>query len=157
MLRLITSLQTGTGHQIEPDMSNVIEELSCRAPTIVISSLCVAIIAYWVETPVWLPYGLAIGLGCMALVLMSRRQRRPANKADEGDAGWLAQELAGNGSPSGTYPLGFCAVVTIALTGFQGAYALPAWAALALIAAWAVANARYPTGDEPEGLPPLSD
>lgn len=122
--------------------------ISSRTPLVVIVSLCVSLIANWIAAPVWLPYGLAIVLGCMALVLMARRSRPPAADADSDNSGWLAQELAGNGSPSGTYPLGFCAVVTIALTGFQDAYALPGWAALAVIAAWAIANARYPTEDE---------
>lgn len=117
---------------------------------IVIVSLCVALLASWVEAPLWLPYGLAIALACLALVLMAKR-RRPSVEADAGDGGWLAQELAGNGSPSGTYPLGFCAVVTIALTGFQDAYSMPGWAALALTAAWAVANASYPAKDDFEG------
>jgi len=127
-----------------------LDEVSRRTPTILIVSLCAALVGYWVEAPVWLPYGLAIALACLAVVLMSKRRPRPSVDADAGDSGWLAQELAGNGSPSGTYPLGFCAVVTIALTGFQDAYATPGWAALALTAAWAIANARYPTERESE-------
>lgn len=137
--------------------ASLLGELSRRVPAIVTVSLCAALLLYWVEAPAWLPYGLAIGLACIALVMMARRKRPPATNPDAADSGWLAQELAGNGSPSGTYPLGFCAVVTIALTGFQEAYAMPAWAALGLIAAWAIANARYPTGDEPQGLPPFND
>jgi len=118
---------------------------------IVMVSLCAELVGYWVEAPVWLPYGLAAALACQALILMAKRRRRPSVDADAADSGWLAQELAGNGSPSGTYPLGFCAVVAIALTGFQDAYAMPGWAALALTAAWAVANASYPAKDEFEG------
>ena len=34
------------------------------------------------------------------------------------------------------------ALVTIWLTGIQGTYALPAWAALALAVAWSIANLR---------------
>ena len=130
--------------------ASILDEVSRRTPTILIVSLCAALVGYWVEAPVWLPYGLAIALACLAVVLMAKRRPRPSVDADAGDSGWLAQELAGNGSPSGTYPLGFCAVVTIALTGFQDAYATPGWAALALTAAWAIANARYPTERECE-------
>lgn len=131
--------------------ANLLNMLSRRTPAIVIGSLCVAVVAYWIEAPAWLPYGLAIGLAALALVLMARRHRRPAVVENSDDGGWLAQELAGNGSPSGTYPLGFCAVVTIALTGFQETYALPGWAALLLIAAWAMANANYPREDGGSG------
>lgn len=126
----------------------MLADFSRRTPRIVIVSLCAALVGYWVEVPVWLPYGLAIALACLALTLLAKRRRRPSVQADAGDSGWLAQELAGNGSPSGTYPLGFCAVVTIALTGFDDAYAMPGWAALALTAAWAIANARYPAEHE---------
>jgi hypothetical protein len=137
--------------------ASVLGELSRRTPLIVVVSLCVAIVADWVEAPVWLPYGLAIGLAGMALMFMARRNHRPAADPDSEDTGWLAQELAGNGSPSGTYPLAFCAVVAIALNGFQEAYSAPGWVALVLIAAWAMANARYPANDEADGPPRLSD
>lgn len=126
----------------------VLQGFSRRAPTIVISSLFVALLAYWTEAPFWLPHGLAIALVGLALILMATRHPRTGTTKDAGDANWLTNELAGNGSPSGTYPLGFFAIVTLALTGFEGAYALPAWAALALIAAWAVANAQYPPADD---------
>jgi hypothetical protein len=38
----------------------------------------------------------------------------------------IAYELAGKGSPSGFYILGFFSLLAIMLTGFDGAYALPA-------------------------------
>lgn len=127
----------------------VLQGFSRRAPTIVIVSLCVALLAYWTEAPLWLPHGLAIALVVLALILMATRNHAPIGTTkDGGDTNWLTNELAGNGSPSGTYPLGFFAIVMLALTGFEGAYALPAWAALALIAAWAVANAHYPPADD---------
>jgi hypothetical protein len=63
----------------------------------------------------------------------------------DGNKSWIAHELAGKGSPSGSYLLGFFALVAIMLTGFTGAYAMPAWAGLALAGAWGIANARYPT------------
>lgn len=130
----------------------ILDELSTRAPIIVIVTLCTALVAYWLDAPLWLPYGLALIVGSMALVVMAARDRRGHFKPETElgstrDESWIAHELAGNGSPRGSYLLGFCGLVTIALIGFQGAYALPAWAALALAAAWGVANARYPSGD----------
>jgi hypothetical protein len=109
-------------------------------------------VAYWAEAPLLLPYGMAIVVGCLAVVLMGARNRRgrPAATEEDGASGnksWIAHELAGKGSPAGSYLLGFFALVTIMLTGLSGTYALPAWAALALAAAWGVANARYPTGE----------
>src|SRR5689334_4345267 len=116
------------------------QRLSRRAPTIVIVSLCVALLAYWAEAPTWLPYGLAAALAGLAIILMAMRDRRTFRSGTDGqDTGWFANELAGYGSPPGTYPLGFFAIVMLGLTGFAGPYALPAWAALALIAAWAIA------------------
>jgi hypothetical protein len=129
----------------------VLDELSRRTPVVVVVGLCAALLGYWTEAPLPLPYGLAVTLGGLALILMATRGRRRRLKRDmdSGETDWLAHELAGNGSPSGTYLLAFFDVVTIALTGFQGAYAMPGWAALALTAAWAIANAHYPSGDEP--------
>jgi hypothetical protein len=130
----------------------VLEELSRRAPVVLAIGLCTALLSYWTQAPLWLPYSLALILGSLALILMATRgrRRRLRKDTDSGETGWLAQELAGNGSPSGTYLLGFFDVVTIALTGFQGAYATPGWAGLALTAAWAIANAHYPPGDQAE-------
>lgn len=129
----------------------MLDALSGRAPTIVVVTLCAALVAYWAEVPVWLSYGVAIVVGCFAVVVMGARNRReqPAGIEEEDASGssWIAQELAGKGSPAGTYVLCFFAIVTIMLTGLTGAHALPAWAALALAAAWGVANARYPTGE----------
>jgi hypothetical protein len=120
---------------------------------IVTLNICAALLGYWAQASTWLPYGLATTSGSLALILMATRdRRRPLGpKKESGDPGWFANELGGNGSPSGTYPLVFFSVVTIALTGFQGAYAMPAWAGLALTAAWAVANAHYPPSDGPRG------
>ena len=130
----------------------VLEELSRRTPMVLAIGLSTALLSYWTETPLWLPYGLAVIFAGMALILMATRgrRRRLRKDKDSGEPDWLAHELAGNGSPSGTYVLGFFDLVTIALTGFQGAYALPGWAALALTAAWAISNAQYPPGDGPE-------
>lgn len=140
---------------IEVGMRDAIalEMLSRRAPMLVVVNLCAALPGYWTQVSTWLPYGLAITSAILALVLMAtsyrRRQRRTEKKSR--NTGWLSHELGGTGSPSGTYPLVFFCVVTIALTGFQGAYALPAWAGLALTAAWAIVNAHYPPEDGPGG------
>ena len=129
-----------------------LEQLSRRTPRLVVVSLCTALVANWTEAPLWLPYALATMSAGLAVILLATRNRAIGPSETEcDDARWLAQELAGNGSPSGTYLLGFSAVVTIALTGVQGAYSLPGWAALLLTAAWAVANARYPANDSSEG------
>jgi len=120
---------------------------------IVVVTLCAALGGYWAEAPQWLPYGLAILIGGLALVQMAARDRRGRFAAVE-EAGtnksWIAHELAGNGSASGSYLLCFFALVTVMLTGIGGAYAMPAWAALALAAAWGIANARYPADEESE-------
>jgi hypothetical protein len=133
----------------------LLRALSSRAPTIVIATLLAALVGYWFEVPVWLPYGLAIVVAIIALMVMASRDRRARPRVDDdvegsGSSSWIAHEIAGRGSPSGSYLLGFFSLVTIVLTGFQGAYALPAWAALALSAAWGIANARYPAGEELE-------
>jgi hypothetical protein len=132
-------------------------ELSRRAPSIVVVTLCAALVGYWAEVPVWLPYGIAILVGTLALAVMASRKRQPQAAVEgdpDSDTSWLAQELAGKGSPAGSYTLAFLALVTIAVTGMQGAYALPAWAALALCAAWSIANARYGPRREAEPGPP---
>lgn len=123
------------------------DALSRRSPTIVAISLCAALGFYWTEVPEALPYALAIALCALALVLMATRDRRrpfiPKEETDdEAPKGWIAQELAGQGTPAGSYVLAFFALVTIWLTGIQGTYALPAWAALALTVAWSIANLR---------------
>ena len=134
--------------------SRKLDALSRRAPTIVIVTLCAALVADWADAPLWLPYGLAIVVGCLALAVMASRDRQTPFSPEEGagvtNKSWIAHELAGKGSPSGFYVLGFFALVTIVLTGFQGPYSTPAWAALALGAAWRMANARYPADEEAE-------
>lgn len=124
------------------------DALSRRTPTIVAISLCAALGFYWAEVPEALPYALAIALCALALVLMATRDRRrrfipDSEPDDDKPKTWIAQELAGQGTPAGSYVLGFFALVTIWLTDIQAAYALPAWGALALTVAWSIANARY--------------
>jgi len=118
---------------------------------IVALTLCAALAAYWAEAPLWLPRGLAAIVGSLALVVMAARDRHRRLRTDEdlgsdADQSWIAQELSGNGSPPGFYVLEFFGVVTIMLTGVQGPYAMPAWAGVALGAAWGIANARFSTG-----------
>jgi hypothetical protein len=131
----------------------ILKELSRRVPVGVSIVLGAALLAYWAGAALWLPRGLAIGSGSLALVLIATRDRRRwiETETESGDRAWFANELAGSGSPSGTSPLAFFAMVTIALTGFEGAYALPGWAALGLVAAWATANAHYPSGESTDG------
>lgn len=134
----------------------VLDALSRRAPMIVVVTLCAALVGYWADAPVWVPYGLATVVGSLALVVLAaRNRRRQLRVVDEAgsdtDGSWFAQELAGKGSPSGFYVLEFFALVTIMLTGFDGPYATPAWAAFALGAAWGVANARFSSGEGADG------
>lgn len=117
---------------------------------IVVGTLCAALIGYWVSAPAWMPDSLAIIIGSLALVLTAARGRKAQFAGGDGasDQHWIAQELAGKGTPSGFYLLGFFGFVTIMLTGVEGAYAMPAWAGLALGIAWGIANARYSTEDD---------
>ena len=135
--------------------SLILDTLSKRAPVIVVIALCTALVSDWVSAPLWLPTGLAILVGSLALVLMAARGRRSQLASDE-DPGlssledWVKQELAGKGTPAGFYLLGFFGFVTIMLTGVEGSYAMPAWAAFALCAAWGIANAHYSADDASE-------
>lgn len=131
--------------------NSIIGGLSRRTPAIVMGTLFTALVGYWTDAPRWLPYGLTLIVGGLALILMATRDRRTEPDTEEepgstANASWLARELAGKGSKSGSYLLGFLSFVTIVLTGLQGTYAMPAWAALALSAAWGIANAPDPAG-----------
>jgi hypothetical protein len=115
---------------------------------IVVVTLCAALVGYWTDAPLWLPYGLAIIVGSLAVVVMAARNRRRQPKTQEEfgaatDGNWITQELSGKGSPPGFYMLEFFGLITIMMTGFEGPYTTPAWAGLALGAAWGVANARF--------------
>ena len=57
---------------------------------------------------------------------------------------WLGYELAGKGTPLGTYLLAFFAFVTAMLTGLDSPYGMVAWAGFALAVAWSIANAHFP-------------
>jgi hypothetical protein len=133
----------------------LLDRLSRRTPLIVMTTLFAALVGYWADAPRWVPYSLTIIVGSLALVLMGARDRRAQFKTQEElgssiNGSWIAHELAGKGSPSGSYLLAFFSLLTIMLTGFQGAYAMPAWAGLALGAAWGIANARYAADERSE-------
>jgi hypothetical protein len=119
---------------------------------IVVVTLCAALVGYWAEAPLWLPYGLAAIVGSLAIVVLAARDRSRHLVADRelgaaSDGNWIAQELSGKGSPPGFYVLQFFGLVTIMLTDVEGPYATPAWAGFALGAAWGIAKARFSSGD----------
>ena len=133
----------------------ILARLSRRAPDIVILTLCAALLGEWISVPVWLAKGAAIIVGGLALLLLAARKRRPSfNTHDETDSAqgktWIAYELAGKGTPPGSYLLGFFSFLTIVLTGFQSAYAMLAWAGFALGVVWGIVNAHYPADEESE-------
>jgi hypothetical protein len=129
--------------------------LSKRAPRIVIFTLCAALVGEWISAPVWLVKGAAIIVGSLALLLLAARGRRHQfNTYDESgltqDRHWIAHELAGKGTPPGSYLLGFFGFLTILLTGFQSPCAMLAWAGFALGVVWGIVNAQYPADEESE-------
>ena len=129
----------------------IIDNLSRRAPSVVVFTLCAALLLAWTGAPAWMPSTLAIIVGSLALLLFATRVRRHEPASADDDKGWLAHELAGRGMPPGSYVLAFFGFLTIVLTGFQGSYALPAWAAFALGIVWGLANRSYPLDGEAEG------
>ena len=131
----------------------MIDRLSKRAPSIVVFTLCAALVAAWINAPVWLPEVLAAVVGCLAILLFAARggrgsYRGRAGSVETSDKNWIEYELAGKGTPPGYYVLAFFGIVTIALTGFQTPYAMPAWAGFALGIVWGIANRSYPAEDE---------
>ena len=131
----------------------ILDRLSRRAPGIVILTLCAALLGEWISAPVWLAKGGAIIVGSLALLLLAAKKRRPSfNSYDETgsaeDKTWIAYELAGKGTPPGSYLLGFFAFLTIAITGFNSPYAMLAWAGLALGVVWGIVNAHYPVDED---------
>jgi len=133
----------------------IFDELSKRAPILVNVTFCAALLSAWLNAPDWLNNGLAAIVGLLALALLASRERqtqyRAANDSGSDESrGWIAYELAGNGSPPGFYPLAFFGIVTIILTGLQTSSSRPAWAGLFLIVVWGIVNARYPAEDTPD-------
>lgn len=133
-------------------MRSFLNMLSKRAPLIVVLTLCAALVGAWIGVPVGLINSLAIIVGSLAIMLLATRARRNQlnSKQDLGFTRFsdrIVYELAGQGSPPGFYLLGFFAIVTVFLTGFQSPYSNLAWAGFFLDVAWGIANARYPADD----------
>ena len=131
----------------------IVDVLSKRAPVIVVLTLCAALVGAWISVPVWLPNGLAIIVGSLALLLLAARRRRHQFETREElgfkrSSDWIAYELAGKGTPRGYYLLGFFGFLTIMLTGFQSPYAMLAWAGFVLGVVWGIVNAHYPADQE---------
>ena len=132
---------------------SLIDGLSRRAPSIVGVTLCAALVGAWVEAPAWLATALAIVVGSLALLLFAARGARHGLRSTEQlgfarNRHWLAWELAGKGTPPGSYLFAFFGFLTIMLTGVDSPYAMPAWAAFALGIAWGIANRHYPADEE---------
>ena len=130
----------------------MIDLLSQRAPSVVVFTLCASILSAWIDAPAWFPNTLAVVVACLALLLFVARAGRPALRSKEEpgftqNRGWLAWELAGQGTPPGYYLLAFFGFLTIVLTGFQSPHAMPAWAGFALGIVWGLANRHYPSDD----------
>lgn len=125
---------------------NILDELSRRAPSIVALTLCAALLCAWTGAPLLLSNGLAILVGILALALLAGRGRRRKLKSPEdlGIKDMIAYELAGEGTPRGSYLLGFFGFLTLMLIGFQSPYRMPVFASLALTIVWGFVNARYP-------------
>ena len=133
----------------------ILDMLSKRAPVIVIIALSAALVGAWTSAPIWLAKSAAIIVAGLALLLLAARKRRhlfdtPGEAGFTNNSGWIAHELAGKGTPPGSYLLGFFGFLTIALTGFNSPYAMLAWAGFALGVVWGIVNANYPAGEESE-------
>ena len=75
-----------------------VDALSRRSPTIVAVTLGIALLASWFGAPLVVPYGLALIVGGIAIVVMAASKRNARLNADLEAAkteSWIAQELAG--------------------------------------------------------------
>ena len=126
--------------------AGILDELSKRVPSIVALTFCSALLAAWTGATVWLSNTLAIIVLGLALLLLAGRGRRREFKspADLGIKQVIAYELAGEGTPRGSYLLGFFGFLTLMLIGFQSPYRMPAFSGIALTLVWGFVNARYP-------------
>ena len=128
--------------------SSMIDALSKRAPSIVAYVLGISLLLAWVGAPVWAVTAIAVVIGGLALLLFAARGGRHEGRGGSGDRNWIASEVAGHGTPPGSYLLAFFSFLTVFLIGFQSAYARPAWAAFALAIVWGIANRQYPADEE---------
>ncbi|MEO7654692.1 MAG: hypothetical protein ABIS23_03290 [Sphingomicrobium sp.] len=95
-----------------------------------------------------MPTALAVVIAGLALLLFAARGGRNTRRGLEDERNWVAWELAGKGTPPGSYLLACFSFVTIMLTGIQSSYSLPAWAGFALGIVWGIANRQYPAEDD---------
>jgi hypothetical protein len=126
----------------------MIDRLSRRAPSIVVYVLGISLLCGWVGAPVWVVTALALVIGGLAAVLLAARGGKNAGRGANHDRNWVAWEVAGQGTPPGSYLLAFFSFLTIFLIGFESAYARPAWAAFALAIVWGIVNRQYPADEE---------
>lgn len=136
--------------------SAVFDVLSKRAPVIVVVTLITSLFGAWSKAPDWLFNALAIVVGSLALLLWAARglPRQFKSKEDLGftrNRDFVAHELAGKGTPRGSYLLGFFGFATILVSGFQTPYGTLAFAGLALSVVWGIVNTRYPSDWEASG------
>lgn len=131
----------------------IFDKLSKRVPSIVALTFCAALLVAWIGAPVWLSNALAIIVGGLAFLLLAGRGRRRQfkNPEDLGIKDVIAYELAGEGTPRGSYLLGFFGFLTLMLIGFQSPYRMPAFAGIALTLVWGFVNARYPEDENTAG------
>lgn len=124
--------------------AGIFDELSKRVPSIVALTFCAALLVAWTGAPVWLSDALAIIVVGLALLLLAGRGRRREFKSPAGIKQVIEYELAGEGTPRGSYLLGFFGFLTLMLIGFQSPYRMPAFSGIALTLVWGFVNARYP-------------
>jgi hypothetical protein len=128
--------------------SSLIDAVSKRSPSIVVYTLGVSLLCAWVGAPVWAVTALGVVIAGLALLLLAARGGGHPGRGINHDRNWLAWEVAGQGTPPGSYLLAFFGFLAIFLIGFDSAYARPAWAAFALAIAWGIANRQYPADEE---------
>ena len=79
----------------------ILDTVSKRAPTIVVVTLCLALLGSWTSAPIWLANCLALVVGSLTLILLAARGRRRSLSTSPKELGFsglkerLAYELAG--------------------------------------------------------------
>ena len=126
----------------------MIDLLSKRAPSLMVYVLAISLLCAWLGAPVWASTALAIVTAALALLLLAARGGRRAALGGSHNRNWLAWEVAGQGTPPGSYLLAFFSFLTVFLIGLEAAYARPAWAAFALSIVWGIANRQYPADED---------